>query len=86
MAYRGLIVNNGAHNITVRELTCEGGHGVSLSGTNNIANITFDTIYSRNSLYATRFKSSLDSVGNISDVTWSNMCVDRIPRNRPPTY
>jgi len=41
-------VNNGAQNVTVRRLTCEGGHGVSLSGTNSISNITFDTIYSRN--------------------------------------
>ncbi|KAF8589113.1 glycoside hydrolase family 28 protein [Ramaria rubella] len=68
-------VNNGAHNVTVRGLTCEGGHGVSLSGTDNISNITFDDIFSRNSLYATRFKSSLDSVGNVSDVTWSNIHV-----------
>ncbi|GJJ09893.1 hypothetical protein Clacol_004117 [Clathrus columnatus] len=68
-------VNNGAHNITVRNFTCEGGHGVSLSGTDDISNVLFDNIYSRNSLYATRFKSSLDSTGTVSNVTWSNIHV-----------
>lgn len=65
--------------MTIRGFTCEGGHGVSVSGSHNISNIVFDNIQSRNSLYATRFKSSLDSVGNVSDVTWSNMCVHMLP-------
>ncbi|KZT58179.1 glycoside hydrolase family 28 protein [Calocera cornea HHB12733] len=68
-------VNNGAHNVTIRNMICEGGHGASLSGTDNIANIHFDNITSRNSLYATRFKSSLNSTGNVYNVTWSNIYV-----------
>jgi len=59
----------------VRNMVCEGGHGASLSGTNQIANVQFDNITSRNSLYATRFKSSLDSMGNVTNVTWSNIHV-----------
>ncbi|KIM78182.1 glycoside hydrolase family 28 protein [Piloderma croceum F 1598] len=66
-------VGNGSNNVTVRIMVCEGGHGVSLSGTDKIADVHFDNITSRNSLYATRFQSSLDSVGNVTDVTWSNI-------------
>jgi len=68
-------VNNGASNVYITDMICEGGHGISLSGTDNIHNVTFNNITSRNSLYATRFKSSLNSVGNISDVHWQNIYV-----------
>ena len=70
-----MAVNNGAHNIYITDMICEGGHGISLSGTDNISNVTFNNITSRNSLYATRFKSSLDSTGNVSDVRWQNIYV-----------
>lgn len=45
-------MNNGCENITVRNMVCEGGHGASLSGTDNIANVRFDNITFRNSLFA----------------------------------
>lgn len=54
-------------------MTCLGGHGVSLSATNGVSNVLFDDVRSKDSLYATRFKSSLNSVGNITNVTWSNI-------------
>lgn len=68
-------VNNGAHNIYITNMICEGGHGISLSGTNNINNVTFNNITSHNSLYATRFKSSLNSTGNVSNVHWQNIYI-----------
>jgi len=39
------------------------------------ANLTTSNITSRNSLYATRFKSSLNALGNVSDVHWQNIYV-----------
>ena len=51
LTYILISVNNGAHNVTVRNMVCEGGHGASLSGTDLIADIHFDNITSRNSLY-----------------------------------
>ncbi|TKA73655.1 hypothetical protein B0A55_06504 [Friedmanniomyces simplex] len=68
-------VNNGAHNVYITDMICEGGHGISLSGVDDISNVIFNNITSRNSLYATRFKSSLDSTGNVSDVHWQNIYV-----------
>jgi hypothetical protein len=49
-----LLVNSGSNNVTVRNMVCEGGHGASLSGTDKIANVHFDNITSRNSLYASK--------------------------------
>ncbi|WWC59101.1 uncharacterized protein I303_101649 [Kwoniella dejecticola CBS 10117] len=66
---------NAGNNITIRNMVCEGGHGASLSATTGVNNVLFDNITSANSLYATRFKSSLNSVGNISNVTWANIHV-----------
>lgn len=68
-------VNNGAHDIYITDMICEGGHGISLSGTDDISKVTLNNITSRNSLYATRFKSSLDSKGDVSDVHWQNIYV-----------
>ncbi|WRT65114.1 uncharacterized protein IL334_002056 [Kwoniella shivajii] len=66
---------NSGNNITVKNMVCEGGHGASLSSGNGVSNVLFDNITSINSLYATRFKSSLNAVGNITNVTWSNIHV-----------
>ncbi|WWC87255.1 uncharacterized protein L201_002143 [Kwoniella dendrophila CBS 6074] len=66
---------NSGNNITVRNMVCEGGHGASLSATTGVNNVLFDNMTSINSLYATRFKSGLNSVGNITNVTWSNIHV-----------
>lgn len=64
---------NKGNNITVRNMTCIGGHGASLSAGKAVSNVLFDRIHSVDSLYATRFKSSLNAVGNITNVTWSNI-------------
>ncbi|RSH89652.1 hypothetical protein EHS25_002203 [Saitozyma podzolica] len=72
-----IAVNKG-NNITFRDSVCIGGHGASVSATTGVSNVLINNVTSKNSLYATRFKSSLNSVGNItnaSDVTWSNIHV-----------
>jgi len=67
-----IAVNKG-NNITFRNNVCEGGHGISISAATGVSNVLFDNCTSVNSLYATRFKSSLDAVGNVTNVTWSNI-------------
>jgi hypothetical protein len=61
-------VNKG-NNITFRNSVCIGGHGASVSATNGVSNVLINNITSKNSLYATRFKSSLNSVGNITNAS-----------------
>jgi len=34
-----------AHNIYITDMICEGGHGISLSGTDNINNVTFKYVF-----------------------------------------
>lgn len=61
-------VNKG-NNITFRNSVCIGGHGASVSATTGVSNVLINNITSKNSLYATRFKSSLNSVGNITNAS-----------------
>ncbi|CAK7235923.1 hypothetical protein SEUCBS140593_009445 [Sporothrix eucalyptigena] len=71
------------NNVTVNELTCIGGHGLSIGSVggksnNNVTNILFTNSAVINSQNGCRIKSNYDTTGFISNITYSNIAVSGI--------
>ncbi|PQE26498.1 glycosyl hydrolase family 28 protein [Rutstroemia sp. NJR-2017a BBW] len=71
------------NNITVENMYCSGGHGISIGSVggksnNNVTNITFRNSKVINSTNGPRIKSNYNTTGFISNITYSNIQLTNI--------
>ncbi|ERT01304.1 hypothetical protein HMPREF1624_02547 [Sporothrix schenckii ATCC 58251] len=73
------------NNVTVRDLVCRGGHGLSigsvgLKSNNNVTNIVFSNSSVANSENACRIKTNYNATGFVANITFSSIVVSNISR------
>ncbi|KAL3419686.1 glycosyl hydrolase family 28 [Phlyctema vagabunda] len=71
------------NNVTVDNMYCDGGHGLSIGSVggksnNNVTNISFSNSVILNSENGARIKSNFNTTGFISDITYTNITVGNI--------
>merc|ERR1712224_350996 len=69
-----------SENILVNNLTCAGGHGLTIGSevSGGIRNVTFSNIDISNSGPSVRIKSSCGRGGTVSDVTYENIKASKV--------
>jgi polygalacturonase len=70
-------------NITITEMTCSGGHGLSIGSVggksdNTVAGVTFSNSRVSNSQNGCRIKTNSGTTGSISDIVYENIALDNI--------
>jgi len=80
-----ITVGTGGKNVHVRDMYCEGGHGLSIGSLGkggavaDVQNILIENVFSQGALYGARFKSWTGGNGLARNVTWRNMFFNDVP-------
>ncbi|KAF8208977.1 glycosyl hydrolases family 28-domain-containing protein [Mycena galopus ATCC 62051] len=70
-------------NITVSNMVCDGGHGLSIGSiggksNNDVSNVLFTNSVVKNSQNGARIKTNSGTTGSVSNIEWSNIQVSNI--------
>ncbi|KAJ7059727.1 neutral endopolygalacturonase SSPG6 [Mycena amicta] len=70
-------------NVTVSNLTCDGGHGLSIGSiggksNNDVSNVLFTNSVVKNSQNGARIKTNSGTTGTVTNIEWSNIQVSNI--------
>jgi polygalacturonase len=70
-------------NITVQNMVCDGGHGLSIGSiggksNNDVSNVLFTNSIVRNSENGARIKTNSGTTGSVTNIEWSNIQVSNI--------